>query len=270
MNYAQSWKLTASGASSVSEALSLVRQGVPFDAAIVDTQLPDAGCANFVQELQENAGRKGPLWKDDVSSLPLIALSHIGRAGRNADRSLFAAQLTIPIKSSQLYNALNAVLGIRLAHAGSTSSKSKTVRNMADQLPLRILLAEDNVINQKVAQHILGRLGYLPDVVANGREVIEALSRQAYDVVLMDMHMPEMDGMQATQLVRKQFPQSHQPAIIALTADAMQGDRERCMAAGMDNYLSKPLRIEELSEVLALTAVQHSRSQIRAAIVGSL
>jgi CheY-like chemotaxis protein len=85
----------------------------------------------------------------------------------------------------------------------------------------------------------------------------------------MDMHMPEMDGMQATKLVRMRFPQSQQPAIIALTADAMQGDRERFLAAGMDNYLSKPLRVEELSEVLALTAVQHSRNQIKAAIVGS-
>jgi CheY-like chemotaxis protein len=161
------------------------------------------------------------------------------------------------------------VLGARPAQDGLHTSKSRTVRNMADQLPLRILLAEDNAINQKVAQHILDRLGYSTDVAANGLEVLDALSRQAYDVVLMDMHMPEMDGMEATRLVRKRFPQSQQPAIIALTADAMQGDRERCLAAGMDNYLSKPLRIEELSEVLALTAVQHSRNQIRAAIVSS-
>jgi PAS domain S-box-containing protein len=268
-DYAQSWKMTASAASTVSEGLAMVYQGDLFDAAIINMQLLDAGCATVVQELQNVKVRKDAEPQDSVRPLPLIALTCIGRGSRDFDRAPFAAQLTIPIKSSQLYTVLNSVLGARPAHDSLHTSKSRTVRNMADQLPLRILLAEDNAINQKVAQHILDRLGYSPDVAANGLEVLDALSRQAYDVVLMDMHMPEMDGMEATRLVRKRFPLSQQPAIIALTADAMQGDRERCLAAGMDNYLSKPLRIEELSEVLALTAVQHSRNQIRAAIVSS-
>ena len=232
-----------------------------MDAAIIDTQLPDGGCAAFLQEMQ-----KGAMEQDNVTPLPLIAILHIGRGHHDVDRPQFAAQLTIPIKPSQLYNALNSALHVRPAHASSPAPRGRTIHKMADQLPLRILLAEDNAINQKVAQHILARLGYFPDVAANGLEVLDALARQAYDVILMDMHMPEMDGMQATKLVRQQFPPSQQPAIIALTADAMQGDRERFLAAGMDNYLSKPLRIEELSEALALSAVQHNRGQIKAAI----
>ncbi|HEV3041338.1 MAG TPA: histidine kinase N-terminal 7TM domain-containing protein [Candidatus Angelobacter sp.] len=258
MDYVQSWQMMAIAARTVSEAPTLIRRGVPVDAVIIDTQLPETGCADFVHMM-----KKYPIPHD--GPLPLIAITHIGRGNRDMDRSLFAAQLTIPIKPSQLYAALSGVLQVRQP---KLPIRSKTIDKMADQLPLRILLAEDNAINQKVAQHILARLGYFPDVAANGLEVLDALARQVYDVILMDMHMPEMDGMQATKLVRKQFPQAQQPAIIALTADAMQGDREKFLAAGMDNYLSKPLRIEELSEVLALTATQHSHSQIKPATVG--
>ncbi len=255
-DYVASWKMIVSTASTASEALDLVRQGTQFETAIIDMHLPDSGCATFVHAMQ-----------NDLARLPLIAVTHIGRSTRDMDRSQFAAQLTIPIKSSQLYNALNNVLRVRPVHASSAASRSMAVHKMADQLPLRILLAEDNVINQKVAQQILARLGYVPDVAANGLEVLDALARQTYDVILMDMHMPEMDGMQAAKLVRKRFPQSQQPAIIAVTADAMQGDRERFLAAGMDNYLSKPLSIEALSEILALTVTQHT--QTKAATVGS-
>src|SRR5579872_641388 len=246
----QSWKITAYTATSVSEARALVRRGIPLDAAIVDMQLPDAdmqlpdaGCASFIQEIR---------------SLPVIAIDLIGRSNCAPDRSLFAAQLTIPLKTAQLYNARNKVLYVRPVDEASPARRNGIDRNIANQLPLRILLAEDNVINQKVAQQILGRLGYFPDLAANGLEVLDALSHKAYDVILMDIHMPEMDGMQATELVRKRFPQSQQPAIIAVTADAMEGDRERCLAAGMDHYLRKPLRIEELSEALSLAALQHS------------
>jgi PAS domain S-box-containing protein len=266
MDYVQSWKMTAYPATSASEALSLVRQGVPLDAAILDMRLLDGNCAAFVQEVQQTI-RQG---QDNVRPLPLIAIDYIGRGNRAPDRSFFAAQLTIPIKSSQLCNALNSVLHFwPVPEASPTGGGSRTVRNMASHLPLRILLAEDNVINQKVAKHLLGHMGYFPDLAANGLEVLDALSRQSYDVILMDIHMPEMDGIQAAELVRQRFPETQQPVIIAVTADAMQGDRERCLAAGMDNYLSKPLRIEDLGEVLALTVLQHSRSQIKAALVNS-
>ena len=111
-------------------------------------------------------------------------------------------------------------------------------------------MAEDNLVNQKLAVRILERLGYRPDAVANGLEVIEALRLRFYDVVLMDVQMPEMDGVEATRHIRREFDADKQPHIIAMTANAMQGDREECLQAGMDDYLSKPIQIRELVQVL--------------------
>jgi CheY-like chemotaxis protein/HPt (histidine-containing phosphotransfer) domain-containing protein len=122
---------------------------------------------------------------------------------------------------------------------------------MGQQCPLRILLTEDDATNQKLALRILGRLGYEADVAGNGLEALQALKRQVYDVVLMDVQMPEMDGLEATRQLRKKFPEMRQPRVIAITANAMQGDREMCLAAGMDDYVSKPIRIEELVESLS-------------------
>jgi CheY-like chemotaxis protein len=124
---------------------------------------------------------------------------------------------------------------------------------MAKNHPLRILLAEDNVVNQKVATHILQRMGYRADVVANGLEVLAALTHQTYDLIFMDMQMPEMDGLEATRQVHHNWQNGkliNKPHIVAMTANAMQGDREICLNAGMDDYLSKPIRNSELVRVL--------------------
>ena len=121
---------------------------------------------------------------------------------------------------------------------------------MAKQKPLRILLAEDNVINQKVALGVLRKCGYKADVVANGIEVIDALTRQPYDVILMDIHMPEMDGLDATRRIRSQWSADAQPTIIALTADAMNEQREEYLGAGIDDLVTKPIRIPALISAL--------------------
>jgi CheY-like chemotaxis protein len=163
---------------------------------------------------------------------------------------LFAAILTKPVKAAQLHATLVRVLNGEAVQRRRSSSEPPIDPLMAHQHPLRILLAEDNVVNQKVALRMLERLGYRADVVANGLEVLEALQRQPYDVVLMDVQMPELDGVAATRAIRERDEPARQPWIIAMTANAVQGDREAYLDAGMDDYLSKPVRVSSLVESL--------------------
>ena len=128
---------------------------------------------------------------------------------------------------------------------------------------MRILLAEDNVVNQKVAQHTLARLGYRIDIAANGVEALLALQRQPYDTVLMDVQMPEMDGLEATRLICAQWPKAQRPYIVAMTAHALTGDYEKCIDAGMDNYISKPIRLDKLVAALKRAARRSKRGSTR-------
>ena len=130
---------------------------------------------------------------------------------------------------------------------------------MAARHPLRILLAEDNVVNQKLALRLLTQMGYRADVASNGLEAVESVQRQAYDVVLMDVQMPELDGLDATRRICELAPAGERPRIVAMTANAMQGDREMCLAAGMDDYLTKPIRVERLVEALEQVSARKDR-----------
>jgi CheY-like chemotaxis protein len=121
---------------------------------------------------------------------------------------------------------------------------------MAERHPLRILLAEDNVVNQKLALRLLQQMGYRADLASNGLEAVECVARQAYDVVLMDVQMPEMDGLEASRQITTRWTKNERPHIVAMTANAMQGDREACLAAGMDDYITKPIRVDQLVEAL--------------------
>jgi CheY-like chemotaxis protein len=125
---------------------------------------------------------------------------------------------------------------------------------LAQRHPLRILLAEDNLVNQKLALRLLGQMGYTADVVANGQLAVDAVERQTYDLVLMDVQMPGMEGLEATRRIVTRVPPDWRPRIVAMTANAMQGDREACLAAGMDDYVTKPIRVEALVEALARSA----------------
>ena len=121
---------------------------------------------------------------------------------------------------------------------------------MAERHPLRILLAEDNLVNQKLATRLLEQMGYRVDLASNGKEALESVARQTYDVVLMDVPMPEMDGLEASRRLNADYPAGTRPKIIAMTANAMQGDREMCIDAGMDDYIAKPIRVDLLTEAL--------------------
>jgi CheY-like chemotaxis protein len=157
-----------------------------------------------------------------------------------------------PIHQSHLYDTLVGLLARESAPkaAAAAPAKARIDPEMAARHPLRILLAEDNVVNQKLALRILQQMGYRADLASNGIEAIESVERQAYDVVLMDVQMPDMDGLEASRRICARWGREARPRIVAMTANAMQGDRDMCLAAGMDDYLTKPIRVERLVEAL--------------------
>jgi CheY-like chemotaxis protein len=185
-------------------------------------------------------------------------LSSVGGREPGSEQIQWAAYLTKPIKQSQLFNLMAGIFGQVEVQPDARPAPERPALDpeMSSHHPLRILLAEDNVVNQKLALRLLAQMGYRADVAANGLEVIQSLERQHYDVILMDVQMPEMDGLEASRQIcsrwsREARPDAPQrPRIIAMTANAMQGDREMCLAAGMDDYLSKPIRVDELVNAL--------------------
>ncbi|HUE75366.1 MAG TPA: response regulator, partial [Chloroflexota bacterium] len=240
----ESWHMLPRMTAFPVEALDWIRQGDHFDLAILDMQMPEMDGVRLAREIRQlrNAG----------SRLPLVMLTSLGRREIRDDSVEFAAYLTKPIKPSALFEALVKVVtgqGTRSQSIRTTEPTSHD-NQMGRTRPLRILLAEDNATNQKLALRLLSRLGYEADVAANGLEVLQALDRQLYDVVLMDVQMPEMDGLEATREIRLRLPDARQPRVIAMTANAMQGDRELCLAAGMNDYVSKPIRPDELVAAL--------------------
>ena len=164
------------------------------------------------------------------------------------EESQFAAYLMKPLKPSVLLDTLmNLFAGeVKQIETEPLADKATLDPEMAKRLPLRILLVEDNAVNQKLAVRLLSQMGYRADLAGNGLEAIQAVGRQKYDVVLMDVQMPEMDGLEASRRICARWPRGERPYIVAMTANAMQGDRERCLEAGMDDYVSKPIRVNEL------------------------
>jgi|GEM_PF-968203 len=240
---AQSWGMSSHVVESGNKALELISEGVELDLAILDMQMPGMDGLTLARAIRQQRG---------YQDLPLVMLSSLGKQEiiQQAQDIDFAAIVNKPIPQSQLYQILVSAIAGKLVKVKSTDT-SFINANLAAELPLDILLAEDIVVNQKVALLILKQMGYRADVASNGLEALAALRRQPYDVVLMDMQMPEMDGLTATELIREEFTTKSRPRIIAMTANAMTGDREKCLAAGMDDYVSKPIRVEELREALA-------------------
>jgi len=241
-----SWGAQFVMTSSGTEALERLQQGESFDAVLVDVRMPEMDGLTLARTMfQSPALRK----------LPIIIASGLGRqnVSRLQKEIHLAAWLNKPLKASSLYNALLGVFS-PLSSVSDTTAQQLLEAEPAPlpaHPPLSLLLAEDNVVNQKVALRQLEKLGYRADVVANGKELLESLRRQAYDVVLTDIQMPEMDGLEAAKVICQEWEPEQRPYLIAMTANAMKEDRDECFAAGLDDYVSKPVRVPELEAALA-------------------
>ena len=240
---AESWGIKACAVQSRQEFLQHLGTHGALDAVLVDSQVLDASSQTLAATVRQ---------QPNGQTVPMILLTNQRVAPMTAPTAtLFAAYLNKPVKQSQFYNVLMGLFEPQLPPLQPLSVQSKLDPTMGERLPLKILLAEDNAVNQKLALLMLERLGYRADVAGNGLEAIAALRRQPYDVVLMDVQMPEMDGLAATRQIRKRALWKEHPRIIAMTANAMQGDREQCLDAGMDDYISKPIRKEALMKALS-------------------
>ncbi len=249
------WGMATSSTQKPTEALELLRRGEKFDFAVLDLQMPVIDGLELARKIRE---------LPSGSKLPLILLTPVGVRLDRADISMvcFASCLTKPVRPAVLREALVRAKSNSRPVAPKTATSSKLDPTLAQRLPLRILLCDDNPVNQKVAQRLLQQMGYRADLVANGAEALAALDRQPYDVIFMDLLMPEVGGLEATQVIRERQKQpAHYPnyksplIIIAMTASAMQGDREKCLAAGMDDYLAKPVRPEDVRAIIERWAV---------------
>jgi CheY-like chemotaxis protein len=228
------------------QALDWLRGGESFDLAILDMHMPEMDGLALARAIRA-AGK----------ALPLVLFSSLGRRELGDGAEAFAAFLAKPLHQSQLFDTLVSLLAQDAEHPAAPAKPAKPVLDagMAERHPLRILLAEDNVVNQKLALRLLQQMGYRADVASNGIEAIECIERQPYDVVLMDVQMPEMDGLEASRRIVERWPNGGRPRIVAMTANAMAGDREECLAAGMDDYLTKPIRVDALVQALTQCSV---------------
>jgi CheY-like chemotaxis protein/HPt (histidine-containing phosphotransfer) domain-containing protein len=247
--YLKSWHCRFDEASGGADALGklgkAVAEGDPFDIAILDMQMPEMDGETLGRNIKANP---------DLKNIILVMLTSMSQRGdaRRTKEIGFAAYLTKPVKQSQVYDCLATVIGKQAGTKDRHSTPIVTRHTISEEhrRKIRILIAEDNITNQMVALNILKKLGFRSDAVANGKEAVKALEMIPYDLVLMDVQMPEMDGFEATKEIRKREKDSKPVPIIAMTAHAMKEDRERCLEAGMNDYVSKPVEPQKLLEAI--------------------
>jgi signal transduction histidine kinase/CheY-like chemotaxis protein len=234
------WSLRPLVAATEAEALTIV-EGKALAAAIVDQELAGASGVALIPQLRAL-----------YPNLPIILLTPAhGSPKRDESFDSLVFRLPKPIKPYPLHDTIRRAT--QAASVGSVAGATDlvgTAIRLSEAIPLTILLVEDNPVNQKVALGYLARLGYKADAVGNGQEALDAMVNRNFDLIFMDLQMPVMDGLEATRTIRAQLPKERQPLIVALTANAMPGDRETCLAAGMNDYLSKPVKIEELQSMI--------------------
>ncbi len=248
----ESWGMKARTAQSGAQALAWLAQGARFDLAMLDMKMPEMDGVMLAKALRNLM---------PPPQLPLILLSSIGSQGLGAQEGgpgLFQATVTKPIKPSQLYNVLMETMQFHSPSLRRPATGQMVETDLSQKYPLQILLAEDNVINQKVALHMLSHLGYQADLAANGVQVLDALAQKRYDLVFMDVQMPMMDGLETSRTIRQDMADTQRPRIVAMTANATESDRQACLDAGMDDYISKPFQIDRLVTALKQCPVRSS------------
>lgn len=237
------WGMSSVEADNPESAIAMIKSGKEFDLGIFDYQMPGMDGVSMTEKIRGFAN----------GQFPVIILTSLGRkeAAQTLEKLSINKFLNKPIKQSNLFDSVIETL------TGNTDTRFGTTRenilnsDLASRYPFKILIAEDNHVNQKVAQKIFEKLGFTVEIAGNGIEVLTALQQKKYDIIFMDVHMPEMDGLVCTRTIRSDEKLPVQPVIIAMTANAMQGDREECIAAGMDDYISKPVRLDELQKMIA-------------------
>jgi signal transduction histidine kinase/CheY-like chemotaxis protein/ligand-binding sensor domain-containing protein len=235
-NQLSQWDFVPLIAESGQEALEILAKE-QVDLIVSDMNMPEMDGVHLARKIR----KKFP-------DLPLILLSSMGNEQSKKEAHLFNAILTKPTKHQVLYKHITEQLKSKKTVKVLQPVKSQFSEDFAKKYPMNILIAEDNAVNQKLAVHILNKMGYAPDLAENGHEALNAMVAKKYDLVFMDVQMPEMDGLEATRFVRANM--EHQPKIVAMTANAMPEDKEICLQAGMDGYLSKPMKIAEIIDIL--------------------
>jgi signal transduction histidine kinase/HPt (histidine-containing phosphotransfer) domain-containing protein len=248
------WGMVVETVGTGHEALALLAQGHLFDVIILDLQLPDTDALALTPQIRKHsAGRY----------LPLLLLSS-PRPGGDDLRPLppgTAISIHKPIRPAQLLEVLCRALSVQLQREKKAPAAPMLDAHLGHRLPLRLLLADDNPINQKVGLSVLHKLGYHADVATNGVEVLKALEEKAYDILFLDVQMPEMDGLEAARQICQRWTAEKRPRIIAMTGNALIGDREKCLQAGMDDYISKPVRVAELQSAIERWGPGKTRKQ---------
>jgi signal transduction histidine kinase/CheY-like chemotaxis protein len=235
-----SWGMKAFNAASGKEALQIIHDEENyFDLGIIDMQLPDMTGIELAKAIRDIP------FKGDI---PFVLISSVGKIS-NLPQELFDAQLTKPVKLAELFDLVLSVIA-EARNKKKLEADHSFDKKLSDKLPLNILLAEDNYTNQELVITLMRKMGYNIDAVENGRKVLDMLEIKKYDIILMDVQMPVMNGIEATEAIHKMYPEEERPYIIAITANAMPGDRERFLESGMVDYLSKPIRFKDVQDVL--------------------
>jgi signal transduction histidine kinase/HPt (histidine-containing phosphotransfer) domain-containing protein/BarA-like signal transduction histidine kinase len=246
------WGVVTEVAGSAGEALKLLAEQKPYDVALVDLQLPEVDGLALSEQLHK---------MDAYRQLPLLLLSSVRLRGDDA-RPAQAGVVGLvhkPVRPAQLLESLFRAMEIQRVREKRAPAAPSLDANLARRLPLRLLLADDNPINLKVGLSVLQRFGYRADVASNGLEVLKALEQKAYDVLFLDVQMPEMDGLEAARQICQRWPVEKRPRIVAMTGNALLGDREKCLQAGMDDYITKPIRVGDLQAALERWGPQSTR-----------